>query len=155
RAAEKLVPPPSSETPPPGALARVLLEFGQGAADGWGPEPLGLTPSDAEGLRQIGIFADPTTGRGGPGRVLHEGLIRPAATLVDSVGRGSRALVFGGARALGRAYVEAGGSEAGGGALMRDLIALATVASIALGSKPVVRPGLIREASVPTRNVGR
>jgi hypothetical protein len=147
RAWENLAPARPDAAP----LGRVLQAFGQGAAHGWGSEPLGLAPDTEQGLRQVGIFADPESARGGPARFVNEALIRPAATAVDAAQRGGKALVSGGARALGQAYVEAGGSEAGGDDLVRDLIALATVASIAAGGAPIARPGLIRRAPAPSR----
>jgi hypothetical protein len=142
--------PATPDTAPLSPLGRVLRAFGQGASDGWGPEPLGLAPDTEQALRHVGIFADPTTGHGGPVPFLNEALIRPAAALLDAAQRGGTALLFGGARALGQTYVEAGGSAAGGDALVRDIVALGTVASIAAGSAPGVRLGPIRAGAMRT-----
>jgi hypothetical protein len=91
------------------SVGRVLDAFGEGAAEGWGDEPIGFSPESEQVLRDIGLY------RSGednvitaPFRAFNEGLIRPLAAGVDSLFRLFPAATKGAAEGLGQIGEEAG-----------------------------------------------
>ena len=100
-------------------LGRVLNAFGQGAAQGWGTGNLGFSPESEEALKKYGIFNDVTKGQHSIIRSFNEGVMRPAAALVDGAMRAGGALLSG-----GQAVVAQVGAEAGAPILGRDIAAM-------------------------------
>jgi hypothetical protein len=58
-------------------LGRVLQALGQGAADGWGPEPLSVSPDTELASKHAGILANAAPGPGGPLQFLDSASILP------------------------------------------------------------------------------
>lgn len=94
--------------------------FGAGARAGFGDEPLGLSPESEKWLREHGIIADPANGKGGPLRLLNEAIIRPAATLGDTIMRGLNASVVGASSVIGKRVEQVTGDETAGKQAARD-----------------------------------
>lgn len=102
---EQLVETPvPAETPHPfinriirgDALMRAIAPFtaaAKGAAEGFGSEPLGLSDEHIQQLRDIGIFRDPITGRGGAVGFMNEAVGRQVGVLGDLMLRGGSAAV--------------------------------------------------------------
>jgi GNAT superfamily N-acetyltransferase len=80
-------------------VARVLDAFGQGAKQGWGAEPLGISKESEEALKKMGIFNDYDKGQKSIIKAANESLFRGAASyLVEPIMRGLPA-AFGGIQA--------------------------------------------------------
>lgn len=128
------------------SVGRVLDAFGQGAKDGWGEKPLGLSDESDAALRKTGLFKDFNDAGMQPLRMFNEALIRPAAVALDGVFRGVEAGTKGVANATGQVGQEYFGlNEAEGRRLTRDTLMLAetlgvTTALIPMGIKPRVDP---------------
>lgn len=70
-------------------VARVLDHFGQGARQGWGAEPNGLSEESANALKKAGIFNDYDKGQRSVIKAMNESMFRGAATyLSDPIMRG-------------------------------------------------------------------
>lgn len=70
-----------------GSLAYVLDKFGQGFRQGWGAQPLGLSPETEQGLRRLGLFNDIEHGQNTYARNFNDTLIRPLAAVYDAASR--------------------------------------------------------------------
>ncbi len=95
------------------ALDHVIAPFvsaAKGAAEGFGPEPLGMSPEHVRQLQEAGIYRDPATGRGGAIRLFNESVMQPAAVLGDVLVRGVNAGVHGIAGAVGQFVEDAHGA---------------------------------------------
>ncbi|HEV2674165.1 MAG TPA: hypothetical protein VGV37_06445 [Aliidongia sp.] len=101
------------------AVGRVLDAFGQGAKQGWGAEPLGMSPDTEAFMKKAGLFNDFQDGHTGIMKSFNEAILRPAATTLDAGMRAGSA-VFG---AYSGAVAQAG-AEVGAPRLGRDLAAL-------------------------------
>jgi hypothetical protein len=108
-----------------GPRASVLDAFGQGAAQGWGGEPLGLSDESADALKKAGIFNDLEQGHQNALRTFNEAMIRPAVAGLDAVWRGGAAALRGTQAAIENIgeRAEAGGLP-GAASLARDIAAL-------------------------------
>jgi hypothetical protein len=100
-------------------IARILDHFGQGARQGWGAEPNGLSDESAEALKKIGIFNDYDKGQRSIIKAANESLFRSAATyLADPIMRGLPAAFRGTQEAIAQTGEELGqpklGREAAG-----------------------------------------
>ena len=62
-----------------------LTSAAKGAAEGFGNEPLGLSEEHIHELQRLGIYPDPTTGRGGALRFMNQAVMQPAFALGDLV----------------------------------------------------------------------
>lgn len=69
------------------AGGKVLDAVGYGAQQGWGAEPLGLSPETEQSLRDRGIFNDYQSGHVSYLKAASEGVIRGAAQIGDLVSR--------------------------------------------------------------------
>lgn len=101
-----LGPAPTSETMPDwlfeqGDRANILKAFGQGAEQGWGSEPLGLSPDTEDFLKKAGIFNDYQSGHTSFVRTFNEAMIRPAAAGLDAAMRAGTALFRGAQAGIG------------------------------------------------------
>lgn len=85
------------------AISRIVGALGQGAVEGFGPEPLGFSAETEAAFGKLGIFHDTELGYGGPIRLLNEATMRPAAAGVDTVFR----LVHAGVRGIAGLTVQA------------------------------------------------
>jgi hypothetical protein len=101
-----------------GPRANIMSAFGQGIEQGWGAEPLGLSPETEDFYKKAGIFNDAQEGHQSWLRTFNEAMIRPAAVALDAAQRGGMALLRG-----AQAGVEAVGerAEQGGGGAMSPL----------------------------------
>jgi len=90
------------------SVGRILDAFGQGAAEGWGTEPLGLSDESVKALKDVGLFSQSGPNLYEPQRAFNEGLIRPLAAGVDSFFRLFPAAARSVASGLGQAGVEMG-----------------------------------------------
>lgn len=101
------------------SLGPILQAFGHGAKEGWGDEPLGLSPESVEWLSKKGIFGPEKGGYQNPFQAFNEML---AHTVVGAAQIAYR----GGAAALGafQAGVAETGEQAGQPQLGRDLAAM-------------------------------
>jgi hypothetical protein len=91
------------------SVGRVLDAFGEGAAEGWGDEPIGFSPESEEVLRDIGLYRSGDDNLlTAPFRAFNEGLIRPLAAGVDSLFRLFPAASKGVATGLGQVGEELG-----------------------------------------------
>lgn len=97
----------------------VLEAMGQGAADAWGSTPPVLSPEAEKGLRDAGIFNDYADGHTSLMKSINEAFMRPAASAIDLIMRGSNAAF--GAYQTGMQQL---GTEFGSPALGRDLAAI-------------------------------
>jgi DnaJ-domain-containing protein 1 len=86
------------------SVGRVLDAFGEGASEGWGASPLGLSPESEKWLRDHKVFDPVQANWLMPTQAFNEGLIRPAAAGLDAalrlfpaaagaVGHGAGALI--------------------------------------------------------------
>lgn len=106
-----LVQPPAGPTPILDAakaydagVAKIGGAALQGAKQGFGDAPLGLSDQTANALRNAGVFPNPQTGQGGPLRFANEAVIRPLAAGADLALRAGGGLLRGaqaGVTALG------------------------------------------------------
>ncbi len=119
------------------SVGRVLDAFGQGAKDGWGAQPLGISDETSAELRNAGVFQDLNDASVQPLRFFNEALIRPAAAGIDAVFRGIEAGTKAVANAAGQTAVELGEEPAMGHRLTRDTLMLAETLGIVSGSAPV------------------
>jgi hypothetical protein len=95
-------------------VARVLDHFGQGAKQGWGAEPNGLSQESADALKKIGIFNDYDKGQRSIVKAMNESLFRSAATYVaDPIMRGLPALFRGTQEAIAQTGEELGQPQLG------------------------------------------
>ena len=136
-----------------GPRASILDAFGQGAAQGWGGEPLGLSDESADALKKAGIFNDLDQGHQNLLRTFNEAMIRPAAAGLDAIWRGGAAALRGTQAAIENIgeRAEAGGLP-GATALARDIAALPEafprgVAEIGLPTPPTPIERLSPEAT--------
>lgn len=83
-----------------GQRANILNAFGEGAAQGWGADPLGLSDETSDFLKKAGIFNDVQEGHQSWLRTFNEAMIRPAAAGLEAVMRGGSALLRGGQAAV-------------------------------------------------------
>ncbi|MCK1479330.1 hypothetical protein IVB27_32470 [Bradyrhizobium sp. 197] len=100
-------------------VARVLDHFGQGAKQGWGAEPGGLSQESTDAMKKAGIFNDYDKGQRSIIKAMNESLFRGAATLVvDPIMRGLPAAFRGVQEAIAQTGEEVGqpklGREAAG-----------------------------------------
>jgi hypothetical protein len=100
-------------------VARVLDHFGQGAKQGWGAEPLGISKESEDALKKAGIFNDYDNGQRSIIKAANESLFRGAATyLVEPIMRGLPAAFRGTQEAIAQVGEEVGqpklGREAAG-----------------------------------------
>lgn len=101
------------------SVARVLDAFGEGFAQGWGGDQVGLSDQTAQKLRDVGLFNDYTKGQYGIVKAGNEALIRPAATALDTLWRAGAGVFRGGQAAIAQT-----GAEAGYPLLGRELAAI-------------------------------
>jgi len=95
-------------------IARVLDHFGQGARQGWGTEPNGLSEESANALKKAGIFNDYDKGQRSVIKAMNETMFRGAATyLADPIMRGLPGLFRGTQEAVAQVGVEAGHPKLG------------------------------------------
>jgi len=95
-------------------VARVLDHFGQGARQGWGSEPNGLSQDSVDALKRWGLFNDYDKGQRSIIKAANESLFRGAATyLVEPVMRGLPALFRGAQEAIAQIGEEAGQPQLG------------------------------------------
>jgi hypothetical protein len=100
-------------------VARVLDHFGQGAKQGWGAEPNGLSQESADAMKKAGIFNDYDKGQRSIIKAMNESLFRGAATFIaDPIMRGLPAAFRGTQEAIAQTGEELGqpklGREAAG-----------------------------------------
>jgi hypothetical protein len=67
------------------SVGRVLDAFGEGASDGWGAGPVGLSSESEQYLRDIGIWASVEDTWTRPFQAFNEAILRPAAGVADSL----------------------------------------------------------------------
>ena len=95
-------------------IARVLDAFGQGAKQGWGSEPAGLSQDSTDFLKKAGIFNDYDKGQKSIIKAANESLFRGAAMyVVDPVMRGLPAAFAGTQAAVAQVGEEAGQPQIG------------------------------------------
>lgn len=70
---------------------RLLSAFGQGAKQGWGAEPMGLSDETEQALKKAGVFNDYANGRTSFIKSMNEALMRPAAVALDATMRAGTA----------------------------------------------------------------
>jgi hypothetical protein len=114
-----IVPPPSgleraraALTPAP--MQRVEEATARGMVEGFGDEPLGLSPQSEAELGRLGIFHEPGKGYVGPAgavQLLNEAILRPSAAGVDAFFRALNAGAHGIAVGAGQVAREFGASE--------------------------------------------
>jgi hypothetical protein len=120
-----------------------LNKFGEGFAEGFGDEPLGLSDESLRWLSEQGIFHDPETGRFNLPQLVNEALLYPTARTLDLARRTPGALITGLATSVGQAAEESGRSHADAMSLVRDIYAAGITISTVLGAEaPVLRPAL-------------
>jgi hypothetical protein len=88
----------------------VLSAARQGAAEGFGSEPIGLSDAHFRQLQDAGVFRDPATGRGGALRLFNESVAQPISVLGDLAMRGGNAAVGAISAAVGQVVDYAGGT---------------------------------------------
>lgn len=118
------------------AIGRVMAAFGQGAEEGFGDDPLGLSDETAEEMRRIGLFPKVNEGISGSLKLFNEALIRPAAAGLDALMRGAEAVAVGTAVAAGQVAEEFGATETQGRRLSRDVLMLADTVGVLTGTSP-------------------
>jgi hypothetical protein len=101
------------------APGRLLGAVGQGVANGWGAEPLGIGKDTEDFLRKSGVWNDYKDGQTSLVKAFNEAFMRPAAAGMDALMRGTSAL-FGG----GQAGVAQIGAEVGAPRLGREIAAM-------------------------------
>ena len=74
---------------------RILSAFGQGAEQGWGSEPLGLSDESSEALKKLGVFNDYAKGQTSLIKSANEVIMRPAAAAIEAGWRATQAGVGG------------------------------------------------------------
>jgi hypothetical protein len=119
------------------SIGRVLDAFGQGAKDGWGAGPLGLSPENEKALRDGGIFKSFEPSYMDSFKAFNEAMIRPAAAGLDLVMRSVGSVTHGAANVIGQTADETGLSQAvgkPGSSLTRDMLALADTLGIVSGT---------------------
>jgi hypothetical protein len=119
------------------SIGRVLDAFGQGAKDGWGAGPLGLSPESEKALRDGGIFKTLEPSFMDSFKSFNEAMLRPAAAGLDAVMRGVGAVTQGAANVIGQTADETGLSQAvgkPGSSLTRDMLVLADTLGIVSGN---------------------
>lgn len=95
-------------------IARVLDHFGQGAKQGWGAEPSGLSQESADALKKAGIFNDYDKGQKSIIKAMNESLFRGAAVaLYDPLFRGLPAAFRGAQEAIAQTGEELGQPQLG------------------------------------------
>lgn len=95
-------------------VARILDHFGQGAKQGWGAEPNGLSQESADALKKAGIFNDYDKGQRSIVKAMNESLFRGAATYIaDPIMRGLPAAFRGAQEAIAQTGEELGAPQAG------------------------------------------
>lgn len=95
-------------------VARILDHFGQGARQGWGAEPNGLSEESANALRKAGLFNDYDKGQRSIIKAANESLFRGVATwLADPFVRGLPALMHGTQEAIAQTGEEVGAPKVG------------------------------------------
>lgn len=120
-------PSPPSEGIPPAFLDRVatgsalqktlnqngiiggIKAFGGGFAEGFGGEPIGWSPEHVQQFRDLGIYRDPATGRGGPIRLFNESLMQPIGAVGDLLTRSASGVVHGLSNSFGALIEDAQG----------------------------------------------
>lgn len=112
---------------------RVLDAVGQGLKNGWGAEPIGLSPESEKFLKDAGIFNSTQGGVMAPLRAFNEILIRPAAAALDTAWRGLNAVPYGIAALVGANVGEATGKKGMDWDAARDTLALAQTFGIVGG----------------------
>lgn len=130
------------------SVGRVLDAFGQGAKNGWGAEPLGLSDESVKALRDGGWFNDFENGRINLGKGFNEALLRPAAAGLDAVLRAFPAVNAGVAEAIGQTVQEGGMTSTNANRLTRDLYMMGEMAGVAAGE-----PAYMGTSAKPTRSV--
>lgn len=120
------------------AVDRVLNAAKEGAAAGFGEDPIGLSPENDKFLQDTGIYTDPKTGLGGPLRSVNEAVLRPVFGLGDTILRTMNAATVGVATAVGQTAAELGASSGDAARLTRDVVGLADTAAILAGTAPVM-----------------
>lgn len=93
--------------------ADILNAFGQGAKQGWGSEPLGLSPEAEKFLQKSGVFNDYKDGQSSLIKSFNEAIIRPGAAGLDAASRAGSALFSGAQGAVAEFGKQAGQPELG------------------------------------------
>jgi hypothetical protein len=83
--------------------------FGSGFGEGFGDEQLGWSPEHVQWMRDVGIFRDPATGRGGLMRYANEGFLQPIGVAGDLMVRSASGVAHGLANTFGQLVEDAGG----------------------------------------------
>ncbi|MFZ5791861.1 MAG: hypothetical protein ACOY3L_14310 [Pseudomonadota bacterium] len=141
------------------AVGRILDAFGQGAKDGWGVQPLGLSPEAEKSLREVGVFNDLNDQYGSVLKTFNEAILRPTAAAADVFLRGLSATTVGAASAVGQVAAEVPAlstalgftPETAKNRMTRDALALADTLAFVSGGEAVyagVRP--LRRATGPS-----
>jgi hypothetical protein len=95
-------------------VARILDHFGQGARQGWGAEPNGLSEESAQALKKAGIFNDYDKGQKSIIKAANEALFRGAAVMLyDPLFRGLPAAFRGTQEAIAQTGEELGQPKLG------------------------------------------
>jgi hypothetical protein len=95
-------------------IARILDHFGQGAKQGWGSEPTGLSQESADAMKKAGIFNDYDKGQKSIIKAANEALFRSAAVaLYDPIMRGLPAAFRGTQEAIAQTGEELGQPQLG------------------------------------------
>lgn len=120
------------------SVGKIMSAFSQGADDGFGSGPLGLSKESEKALREGGIFKD-LDDSFQPFRAFNQALIRPLAAGIDVIIRTINGGLYGVAASVGQLADETGASDLvgiDGSRLSRDLIAFVDVVGIVSGVAP-------------------
>jgi len=131
------------------SVGRIMDAFGQGAKFGWGTTPLGLSEDSEAKLREAGIFKDVESSLTDSLKTFNQALIRPAASVLDTLVRTGSAAITGTASAVGQAAEELGGDQGMARRLTRDTIMLAETLGITAGVAPARGPARIATTDIP------
>lgn len=101
------------------SLGPILSAFGHGAKEGWGDEPIGLSPESVKWLSDKGIFGPEKGGYQNPFQAFNELLAHTVVGAADIAAKAGAAALRG-----SQAAVAATGEQVGAPALGRDLAAM-------------------------------
>jgi hypothetical protein len=136
------------------AVERTMKRVATGFAEGWGPEPLGISPEHMRELIDAGIFTDPITGKPGSLDILSQAAIGASANTLDFLMRSVKAGVFGAAGIYGQMIEEMSGSEAAGVMAERDARMYGQLRLIEGGMGDFARPVLGSDQIIRMQPIG-
>lgn len=99
--------------PQENAIGRIVKAFGQGAAEGFGTERIGLSEESKEYLKKAGLLPDHEKGEANFWKAANEAVILPAASGLDAAWRGVSGAFRGAQGAVAQTGAELGQPELG------------------------------------------